>query len=321
MAQYTVLEPAEIAGLAYRFGLPTPDQVTPEPKGRVNTSYHLRVGGDRWFLRVVEGKGQAELAFELEVLRYLFSAQFPVPRLVQTIDGQPAASVRGKPVLLFTYATGEAIHRAEAGPDRCRRIGEQLGRLHELSAGFTEDRENPTGPARVAAWLDPIERAGLADPEVKAALPMLRQEVEAAGRLPGAPRGLCHGDLFIDNVHWVGDRVSYLLDWEMACVEPFAWDLAVTLDAWCFTERYEPARIQGLLQGYRSRRKLDADTLAALPAFARFAATRFAVSRLFGTLGPQLPGDRMERRDWRRYRDRLLAQRALGLDGFRALLA
>jgi homoserine kinase type II len=243
-----------------------------------------------------------------------------VPRLVPALDGRPFAEVAGRPAMLFAFVPGEPVDRAGATPERCRRVGEQLGRLHELSAGFTGERENPYGPACVAGWLAEIEAAPRLDAEARAALPMLREELAAADRLPGAPRGLCHGDLFIDNVLWVGDRVSYVLDWEMACLAPFAYDLAVAVDAWCFTNRHEPARVRALLEGYRGKRRLEPDTVAALPAWARWAALRFTVSRLRATLGPALGADRVVGKDWRRYRDRLAALRALGAEGYRDLL-
>jgi homoserine kinase type II len=320
MALHTVLTPGQLAEATRKFGLPPPDRADPEPRGRSNTSYHLHVGGQRWFLQLAEGKAEADVRFEAEVLRFLFAAAFPVPRLVLASDGRPWIDLAGRPALLFDYAPGEALDRAGATPDRCRRVGEQLGRLHELSAGFTHERENPFGPPTVAAWLAAAGDASGPDPEVRAALPLLREELAAAARLPGAPRGLCHGDLFIDNVLWVGERVSYVLDWEMACIAPFAYDLAVAIDAWCFTDHHEPARVRALLDGYRSRRRLEPETVAALPAWARWAALRFAASRLRASLGPALPPGRVVTRDWRRYRDRLLALRALGPDGYRALL-
>ncbi len=320
MALHTVLTPGQLAEAARRFGLPSPDRVQPEPRGRTNTSYHLQVGADRWFLRLAEGRSEAEVAFEAAVMGFLFDARFPVPRLVPALDGRPYTEVAGRPAMLFAFVPGEAIDRAAAGPERCQRVGEQLGRLHELSTGFSGQRENPFGPARVGGWLAAVEASPGLDAEARAALPMLREELAAADRLPGAPRGLCHGDLFIDNVLWVGDRISYVLDWEMACTAPFAYDLAVTIDAWCFTERHEPARVRALLDGYRSKRRLEAETLEALPAWARWAALRFTASRLHGGLGPALGPERVVRKDWRRYRDRLVALRGLGADGYRDLL-
>jgi homoserine kinase type II len=318
MAHYTVLDDAALAEVAARFGLPPPERWRPEPKGRVNTSYHLWAGGARWFLRIAEGKTEADVAFEAAVLAALGEARFPVPRLVPALDGRPFAPAGGKPAMLFAFAPGEELSRAAAGPERCRRIGEQLGRLHDLASGLLLERENPYGPARVAPWLAALAEDG-GGAEERAALPLLAEEVEAARRLPGAPRGLVHGDLFLDNVLWVGDRVAAVLDWEMSCTEAFAWDLAVAVDAWCFTDRHEPARARALVQGYRARRALEPETVAALHPYARYQAARYAVTRLRTFRGAPA-AERVAFKDWRRYRDRLLALRAMGPDGYLALL-
>jgi homoserine kinase type II len=320
MALYTVLSPEELAAAARAFGLPPPDRVKAEPKGSVNTNYHLWAGGHRYFLRLNEGKTDADVAFEAEVQRYLFEARFPVPHLFFAGDGRPFVEVAGKQAMLFAYAPGEELTREEAAPERCRRVGEQLGRLHDLAAGFTAERRNPYAPGRVRGWLDELRRDGGDDRDVDLALPVLEEELALAERLPGAPRGLVHGDLFIDNVLWIGDRVSFVLDWEMSCVDPFAYDLGVAVNAWCYTDRYEPARALALLQGYRSRRRIDPETRDALYAWGRYAALRFTASRIHAFHRAALGADRLAWKDWRRYRDRLVALRAMGEDGYRAML-
>jgi homoserine kinase type II len=325
MALYTPLSDADVAAVAARFGLPAPERIRPEPRGWVNTNLHLWAGGERFFLRVNEGKSDADVAFEAEAVRFLVEARFPAPRLVPAADGAPFARLpaggpgAGKQAMLFAFAPGEDLPRAEAGPERLRRVGEQLGRLHELASAFPGDRANPHGPARVRAWLDaarPAAEGPGADPEVRAALPALWAALEDAARLPAAPRGLVHADLFTDNVLWLGDRVSAVLDWEMSCVEPFALDLAVALHAWCWTGAgWDPARSAALLAGYRSRTGLAPETREALHPWARFAALRFAASRVAAHAAARAAGG-AARKDWRTWRDRLRALDALGEAGF-----
>jgi homoserine kinase type II len=326
MALFTPLAPADLAAAAAAFGLPPPDRVEPEPRGRINTSYHLWSGGERWFLRIAEGKGEADVAFEAEIQRFLFAAHFPVPALRTALDGRLLATVAGKPALLFHYAPGEEKAAADVTPAHCLRVGEQLGRLHDLSAAITLERPNPYGPAIVQAWVaalgdgDGADGAPALEPEARAALPLFREEAAAASHLPGAPRGLVHADLFRDNVLWLGDRIGYLLDWEMACTDAFALDLATAVDAWCYGEAHDHLRAVALLQGYRSRRKLEPGTADALHAHARFSALRFALGRLRTFPAGRPDGAAVVWKDWRRYRDRLVALRAMGPAGYRALL-
>jgi len=318
MALYTELDPAEIAAALAAWGLPPPSATRPEPKGSVNTNHHVWAGGDRYFFRLNEGKRLEDVAFEAEVHRFLEEARFPVPRLVRTPAGEGWVTVRGKPAMLFAYAPGEEIDRDAAEPARCRRVGEALGHLHDLAGGFQASRANPYGPARVRAWLD--ELAALpGDRELDAARPLLEDEWARAGALPGAPRGLVHGDLFVDNVLWLGGRVAAVLDWEMSCVDPFAYDLGVALNAWCWVDGFRRDRAHALLEGYRARRRPEPETIEAVYPYARYAALRFTASRIHAFHGTPLGADRLAWKDWRRYRDRLAALRDLGERGFREL--
>jgi homoserine kinase type II len=321
MALYTPLTAEQLADVLRRYGLPPPERTLPEPKGSVNTNYHLWAGGRRWFLRVNEGKSAEDVAFEAEVLRFLAAHDFPGAPLVVAPDGATWVEVEGKPAMLFAYAQGEELERADVTPERCRRIGAEVGRLHALAPLFAAARANPYGPARVAAWVEELEPDGGGDPLVAPALPMLRDELARAVPLPEAPRGLVHGDLFLDNVLWVGDRVSALLDWEMSCVDALAYDLAVMVNAWCFVERFEAPLARALLAGYRGEVALAPETAAALYPYARYVALRYTASRIHAFHLAALPADRLAWKDWTRYRDRLAALREMGEAGFRDVVA
>jgi homoserine kinase type II len=319
MAVYTRLTAEEIALALAAYGLPPPERVVPEPKGYVNTNHHVWSGGRRFFLRLAEASSDEDVAFEAEVHAFLSEARFPAPRLLRTASGAPAVRVRERSALLFAYAPGEELSQGDVGAEHCRRIGGELARLHDLASGFAAERPNPFGPARVAGWIASL-REGPLDDDTRAALPLLEEELDRAARLPGAPRGLVHGDLFVDNVLWIGGRPSALLDWEMSCVDAFAYDLGVALSAWCWEAGFRPDRSRALAAGYRAGRRAEPETLDALLPFARYAALRFAASRLVALRAPDLGRDRMPRKDWRPYRDRLGALREMGEAGFRELL-
>lgn len=299
------------------FDLPAPDRVAGEPRGAVNTNYHVWAGGRRWFLRLNEGKGDAEVEHEAAVLRHLEAARFPVAPLLRTSDGASHVRLRGRQAMLFAFVEGEEISREAATEDHVRRVGELLGRLREVGPAPGASRPNPYGPARVAGWLDEIAARG--DEAVRAALPVLRDELHRAASLPPAPAGLVHGDLFVENVLWSGGEVAAALDWEMSCVDAHAWDLAVCVNAWCYTDRFEPARVRALLAGHRARAPIDPATLAALHPYARLVALRFTASRILGFHLARVGEDRLSWKDWTRYRDRLRALREMGEEAFRRM--
>jgi homoserine kinase type II len=321
MAVYTPLTPEQLHLVARGFGLDAVDRAVAEPKGSVNTNYHLWSGSRRYFLRVNEGKTDAEVEFEARVLGHLEARRFPAVRLVPAAGGRSHVVVAGKQAMLFAFAPGEELERSEVTALQCRRAGEAMGRLHELSHDLGAERPNPYAWTRVAGWVRDLEPDGDGDPEVAAALPMLRDELARCEVLPQAPRGLVHGDLFLDNVLWTGDELSVVLDWEMACTDAFAYDLAVAVLAWCYGSRFEPGLTRALLDGYRSRARLERSTADALYAYARYAALRYTASRIHAFHRTALGADRLAWKDWTRYRDRLAALRKMGEPGFRELAA
>jgi homoserine kinase type II len=320
MALYTQLTDQELAGALGAYGLPPPERAMPEPKGSVNTNYHLWSGGKRWFLRLNEGKSAADVAFEAQVLRFLEAETFPSARLVPARDGAPWVEVHGKPAMLFAFVAGDELERQDVTPAHCRALGAQLGRLHALAGRFAPARPNPYRWARVEGWVRGLEPDGGGDAQVRPWVPMLREELERSRQLPEAPRGLCHGDLFLDNVLWDGPALAALLDWEMSCVDAFAYDLAVCLHAWCYGTGYRADLVTALLEGYRRHRPVDAATADALYPYARYAALRYTASRIHAFHLAELGADRLAWKDWTRYRDRLVALREMGEVRFRALL-
>ena len=319
MAVYTPLTSGQLVLVARGFGLPSVDRAVAEPKGSVNTNYHLWSGSRRYFLRVNEGKSDAEVEFEGRVLGHLEARRFPAVRLVPAAGGRSYVVIAGKQAMLFAFAPGEELERADVTAVHCRRVGEALGSLHEESHDLGVERVNPYAWPRVAGWVRELEPDGDGDPEVAAALPMLRDELALGERLPKAPRGLVHGDLFIDNVLWTGDELSAVLDWEMSCTDAFAWDIAVAILAWCYGTGLEPGLARALLDGYRSRARLERATADAVYAYARYVALRYTASRIHVFHRTALGADRLAWKDWTRYRDRLAALRRMGEPGFREL--
>jgi homoserine kinase type II len=104
-----------------------------------------------------------------------------------------------------------------------------------------------------------------------------------AGAWPGdLPQGVIHADLFPDNVFFLGDRLSGLIDFYFACTDTLAYDVAICLNAWCFEpdHAYNVTKGRALLQAYAAKRALSDAERAALPLLARGAATRFLLTRL-----------------------------------------
>ena len=97
---------------------------------------------------------------------------------------------------------------------------------------------------------------------------------------------MIHADLFPDNVFFLGDKVSGLIDFYFACNDMLAYDVAICLNAWCFESdgSFNITKARAMLQAYESVRPLSEAELKWLPTLARGAALRFLLTRTYDWL-------------------------------------
>jgi homoserine kinase type II len=157
-----------------------------------------------------------------------------------------------------------------------------LAHLHLAGADFPMTRANALS---VEGWR-PIfeacaERADGVQHGLKDAIGTELNFLEASWPR-SLPQGVIHADLFPDNVFFLGDKLSGLIDFYFACTDTLAYDVAICLNAWCFEPdfSYNITKGRALLQSYRKVRALSEDELNAMPVLARGAAMRFLLTRL-----------------------------------------
>ena len=75
-------------------------------------------------------------------------------------------------------------------------------------------------------------------------------------------------------------RLSGVIDFYFACVDLFAYDLAICINAWCFEldGSFNATKAMRLTARYSDVRPLSGDERAALPLLCRGAALRFALT-------------------------------------------
>ena len=97
---------------------------------------------------------------------------------------------------------------------------------------------------------------------------------------------MIHADLFPDNVFFISNNLSGLIDFYFACNDMLAYDIAVCINAWCFESDYafNVTKGRALLKGYNAERPLTAAECDAMPILARGAAMRFLLTRSYDWL-------------------------------------
>jgi homoserine kinase type II len=320
VAVYTVLSKDELSSIAAAFGLGPLRGAEGIPHGSINTNFRLQTGHGTCFLRHSTVRSSEDLRFEAALLAHLVEGGYPAPVLLWTTDNQPFLEIAGGRASVFRQLAGEELSRADLTADHCERVGAAVGKLHRVGNSFSQERANPYGPGQVRNWL--AELSLHPDPGIRVLgeelLPLLEYSQQFQGGL--LPRGAIHADLFMDNVKWVGDKISAVFDFEMACRDAFALDLAIAVNAWCFDRTYQPVFCRAVIRGYRRQRSLESVEIDAVYFQALFGAVRYSASRIRDFHLSTLPPERLARKDYRTYLNRARALREMGPAGFKELL-
>ncbi|KAA5607705.1 homoserine kinase [Roseospira marina] len=224
---------------------------------------------------------RGDLPFFLGLMDHLASRDIPCPTPIRGRDGESLRELAGRPAALIAFLPGMWPRRITA--HHCDRLGTALAHLHDAGRDFAMTRRNTLGLADwrplFAQCADHADRVhpGLAE-ELDTAL----RDLEA--RFPDTlPTGVIHADLFPDNVFFLRDEISGLIDFYFACTDFLTYDLAVCVNAWCFESRgeFNLTKARRLMSGYRAARDLSPAEMAALPVLAQGAAIRFLLTRLY----------------------------------------
>ena len=326
MPGLTRLDDAEVRRLAAGFGLGEVTAWGEIPAGTINSNHWVEAGGRRWFLRVNEGKEEADVRWEAALLEELAARGVATPRPRRAVSGEPLIACRGRWVSLFPWVVGGHREAGEVSRGEAAEVGRALARLHRAGAALAGQlsRDGIYTTEAIAGRVLALrgEARVAAEPELAAAVALAGEELEwlaerAAARA-AAPRGIIHGDLFRDNVLFdEGGRLVALLDFEQASVGAWVYDLAVCVNAWCYGAALDLGLAAAMVAGYGEERRLEEVERGLLWTELRAAAVRFMVTRITDV---HLPGLDLPGKDYRRYRDRLVGWRGAGEEGVRSLL-
>ncbi len=250
-------------------------------EGVENTNYFLHTDRGYYILTLYEKRvREDDLPFFIRLMEHLSERGLNCPQPLRNLGGESLGRLAGRPAAIVTFLDGLSIRRP--GARHCGALGEALAQLHEAGRDFPMRRENALS---LAGW-PPLFAAAeaQADGLAPGLAGRIRDELAFLQRhWPHAlPEGVIHADLFTDNVFFIGEKVSGIIDFYFACTDFLAYDLAICLNAWCFESdgSFNITKARAMLAGYERVRRLEDAEVAALPILCRGSALRFMLTRL-----------------------------------------
>jgi homoserine kinase type II len=282
MAVYTDVAADELAELLKNYELGELLSYKGIAEGVENSNFLLHTSSGYFILTLYEKRvAKSDLPFFLGLMTHLASRGISCPQPVKDRNREMLRSLAGRPAAIISFLEGSWPRKPNAA--HCSGTGTALAEMHLAGADFHMKRANALS---VSGWRPLFEQAASRADEVQMGLrDFLRAELDVLEDNvwpKDLPQGVIHADLFPDNVFFLGERVSGIIDFTFACTDLLAYDVAICLNAWCFESdcSFNVTKARAFLNAYSRVRKLSDAEQGALPILARGAALRFLLTRL-----------------------------------------
>jgi homoserine kinase type II len=250
-------------------------------EGVENSNFLLHTTSGYFFLTLYEKRvALGDLPFFLGLMAHLAQHGIVCPQPVKTRRGDALGTLAGRPAAIIDFLEGVWPRKPNA--EHCAAVGQALAKLHLASRDFPMTRANALS---VAGWRPLFDAAAFrADTLQHGLRALLSDELDHLEKSwpKHLPEGVIHADLFPDNVLFLDDKLSGLIDFYFACNDILAYDIAICLNAWCFEtdHSFNVTKARAFLNAYGRERKLSEAEQDALPLLARGAALRILLTRL-----------------------------------------
>ncbi len=288
MAVYTKFNHNKIEEILSNYDLGKLDQFKGIEEGIENTNYFLSVEKKKFILTIYEKRVKSEdLPFFSELMSSLNKSEFKCPAPIFNKKNKTITDFEGKKLMIVSFLEGKA--KKNLSPANCKTIGIEVAKMHKITRDFKFKRENDLS---VKSWRKLFDSVKDKCSNIHKDLPKLIDEnlKDVEKNWPkNLPKGIIHADLFHDNIFFIQDKFSGIIDFYFSCEDYLAFEIAICFNALCFDGlkenlSFNVTKAKNFIDGYNSIRKLTEEEKNNIKVLSQGAALRFLLTRVFDAL-------------------------------------
>ena len=288
MAVYTKLSQNKIEEILSNYNLGKLEQFKGIEEGIENSNYFLSVEKKKFILTIYEKRVKSkDLPFFSDLMLSLNKSNFKCPAPIINKQNKTITDFKGKKLMIVTFLEGKA--KQNLSPTNCKSIGIEVAKMHEITRDFKLRRENDLS---IKSWRGLFDTVKDKCSKIHKDLPKLIDENlrDVEKNWPkNLPQGIIHADLFHDNIFFIQDKFSGIIDFYFSCEDFLAFEIAICFNALCFDGlkenlSFNVTKAKNFIDGYTSIRKLTEDEKNNIKVLSQGAALRFLLTRVFDAL-------------------------------------
>ena len=250
-------------------------------KGTENTNYKIITSKDQYILTIFEKRVHPEdLPFFMDLQKELAAHGFNCPIPIENNEKSIINNFKEKNAVIISFLQGESLNNVM--PQHCYELGLKIAEFTKITKNLNLSRPNSLGYEK---WVSIYENfKNIKDDSYTEYFKILSKELNfLKNNWPNnLPTAIIHADLFIDNVLFIKNRISGIIDYYFSCSDFIAYELALTINAWCFNEdvTFNHENFNSLITGFTNNSSLNVKEKNSMNILLRGAAVRILVTRL-----------------------------------------
>ena len=284
MAVYTKINQKQINTINENFNIEKIIGFKGIKQGIENTNYLLKSIKKKYILTIFEKRVlQKEIPFFMKLMDNLNSSQINCPKPLKTKNNKYLIKLKNKTACIVSFLEGK--DKKILKTNDCYAIGKTVARIHEVTKKMKIKRKNSMGIRNLMPLLESIKFKSKKFSNLKVFLKNNLKDINKNWPKQ-LPKGIIHGDLFIDNIFFKKNKLSGIIDFYFAANDYFMYEIAICINALCFDHKKSKfqinhKKIKNLIKGYESVKKISIKEKKSINILCRGAALRYLLTRLY----------------------------------------
>ncbi len=284
MAVYTKINKKDISYINRKFEIEKILKFKGIKQGIENTNYLLRSKKRKFILTIFEKRvSKKEVPFFMKLMDQLNNFKINCPKPKKNKNGSYLISIKNKTACIVSFLNGK--DKKKLNLKNCYDIGKMAAQMHLSSKKINLFRKNSMNIKNLTPLFNSIKFQSKEFTDDKNFLKNNFMDIK--NKWPkNLPKGIIHGDLFIDNIFFKDNKLSGMIDFYFAANDYYMYEIAICINALCFDKVnskfvINKKKIKNLIKGYESIKKISIQEKKSLNILCRGAAMRYFLTRLY----------------------------------------
>ena len=284
MAVYTKINKSDISFINKKFDIEEIISFQGIKKGIENTNYLLKSKNKKFILTIFEKRvSNKEIPFFMKLMDKLNNSKINCPKPLKNNDGKYLIKLKNKTACIVSFLKGK--DKSKLDLKNCFEVGKIIAQMHLVTKNINLSRQNSMGIKNLDPLLKSIKFRSNKFSNLEKFLVNNLKEIKKNWPKK-LPKGIIHGDLFIDNIFFNKNKLSGIIDFYFSANDYFMYEIAICINALCFDNKkskfkINKQKIKNLIKGYESIKKISLKEKKSLNILCRGAAMRYFLTRLY----------------------------------------